>query len=61
MFDNNQNAKNGKINGVNCTVAACSHHGSGNCCTAAHINVGTEYSSDQAETFCATFEQAPSQ
>ena len=61
MFSQNQNAKNGKINGVHCTVASCSHHGTGNCCTAADITVGTEYSHEKAETFCATFEQLPGQ
>ncbi len=41
---------------VTCTVGTCTYHGTGNCCHATNIKVGTEYAVDKAETFCATFE-----
>ena len=48
--------KHQKLNGVNCTVTTCAHHGSGNSCRAENIKVGTEYAVDRAETFCSTYE-----
>lgn len=45
----------GKTNNVNCTVGTCEYHGSGDCCNAGNIKVGTEYALDKTETFCSTY------
>ena len=44
---------------VVCTVGTCSHHGTGNCCNAGSIKVGTEYALDKTETFCSTYSHRP--
>ncbi len=59
MFGNHDQSKNTKITGVNCSVSTCSHHGTGNCCRATNIQVGTEYATDKSETFCSTYRQKP--
>ncbi len=46
----------GKLNNVTCTVGTCAYHGTGNCCQANDIKVGTEYAVDKVETFCSTYE-----
>ena len=56
MFGQSSN-KAGINKGVTCTVSTCAYHGTGNCCRANNINVGTEYALDKTETFCSTFEQ----
>lgn len=43
------------IPGVRCNVESCAHHGDGNVCTAAAINVRNENALTKAETFCGTF------
>ena len=43
------------IRGVRCHVENCMHHGAGNVCTAAAIDVRNENALTKAETFCGTF------
>lgn len=59
MFGNQDQGKNSKLDGINCSVTTCSYHGTGNCCQAASIKVGTEYAADKSETFCATYQHKP--
>jgi len=44
-----------KHNNINCTVGTCLYHGTGDCCKALGIKVGTEYALDKTETFCSTY------
>ena len=52
---NNTNKRENCIRGVRCNVESCMHHGAGNVCTAAAIDVRNENALTKAETFCGTF------
>lgn len=59
MFGSQDQGKNGKLDGVNCSVSTCTHNGNGHVCRASGIKVGTEYAADKSETFCSTYEHKP--
>ncbi len=59
MLSNHEHTKNHRLGGITCTVSTCSYHGSGNCCQAPGITVGTEYAVDKTETFCSTYDHHP--
>lgn len=59
MFESQDQGKQNRIDGVNCSVTTCSYHGASNCCRAANIKVGTEYAVDKSETFCSTYQHKP--
>ena len=54
MTNDPKKQENG-IRGVRCSVESCAHHGAGNVCTAAAIDVRNENALTKAETFCGTF------
>jgi hypothetical protein len=57
MFGNQE--RQTMIDGVSCSVSTCAYHGTGNCCHANTINVGTEYAVDKSETFCTSYQHKP--
>lgn len=47
-----------EIKGISCAVKNCKYHDMSDCCTAGHIQVGTQNAKNTNETSCETFQCA---
>lgn len=45
-----------EIKGISCEVKNCKYHDGSDCCTAGHIQVGTQNAKTSTDTACETFQ-----